>query len=157
MFILLDLVVSNYTSVDDTLILKTLLSIRFLTLQFFFQSLCLSPAPPRVTALTFKSMSFTILTCTTTGSPATTVTWRRDGQPVAIDGRTYNMVQTVTNRASATYENELMVRPPALGSTFTCAVSNTLGSSAMSNSVTGMPVAIFIVSIAEIHCMVDVQ
>ena len=99
----------------------------------------LPPAPPRAVALTSESFSsYTILTCTTTGSPATTVTWTRDGQPVTIDGHTYSMVQTVTNRASATYENVLIVNPPALGSTFTCTVTNMLGSDT-SNSVTGMP------------------
>ena len=50
------------------------------------------------------------------------------------------MVQTVTNRASATYENVLIVSPPTLGSTFTCTVTNTLGSDTSNSiNITGMP------------------
>ena len=129
----MDLVVSYYTSVDFEKLAEH-------TIPFFIQCLYLPPAPPRVIELSCDSiLVLTILTCITTGSPATTVTWRRDGHPLAIDGHTYHMVQTVTHRASSTYENVLTVSPPALGSTFTCAVSNILGSSAMSNSVTGMP------------------
>ena len=79
--------------------------------------------------------SFSTLNCTTTGSPATTVTWTRDGQPLTIDGHTYNMVQRVTNRAAATYDNVLIVSGPVLGSTFTCTVRNMLGSD--TSSITG--------------------
>ena len=107
-----------------------------------------TPAQPTIVSLTSASLgSFTTLTCTTTGSPTTTVTWTRDGQPLTVDGHTYNMVQRVTNRAASTYDNLLIVSGPALGSTFTCTVTNTLGTDT-SNSIRGMLVtnteAIFI-------------
>ena len=65
-----------------------------------------------------------------------TVTWTRDGQPLIIDGHTYSMVQRVTNRSASTYDNLFIVSGPALGSTFTCTVTNMLGSDA--RSITGM-------------------
>ena len=77
------------------------------------------------------SASSSTLTCISTGSPATTVTWTRNGQPLAIDGDTYQLSQTVTNRASSTYENVLTINLPLariLGSTFLCTVTNVFGS-----------------------------
>ena len=120
-FILVDLIVGYYHIYKDNKDARITLN--------FILNVCLYPAQPSVTSLTSISLnSTTVLTCTTTGSPATTVTWTRDGQPVTIDGRTYNMVQTVINRASATYENVLTVSEPASGNTFTCTVANALGS-----------------------------
>lgn len=49
------------------------------------------------------------LTCTSTGSPATTVAWLKDGQPLSIDGSTYQLTQAVANRAESTYENVLTI------------------------------------------------
>ena len=46
------------------------------------------------------------------------------------------MVQRVTNRAASTYDNVLIVSGPVLGSTFTCTVTNMLGSE--TSSITGM-------------------
>ncbi len=76
-----------------------------------------------------SSSSFT-LTCTSTGSPATSVTWRRDGQLLTIVGNTFEMMQMVTNRAESTYENVLIIDQPRAnfaGSTIGCEVKNLLG------------------------------
>ena len=98
-------------------------------------------AKPSIVALTSQcSASSSTLTCTSTGSPATTVSWTRNGQPVTIDGNTYQLTQTVTNRTSATYENVLTINQPwasILGSTFNCTVTNTLGSGSDSIQVAG--------------------
>ena len=111
-----------------------------LSLHFYFSHVIIIFPPAQPTVMSLKSAnlsSFSTLTCTTTGSPATTVTWTRDGQPLTVDGSTYNMVQIVTNRAASTYDNVLIVSGPALGSTFTCTVTNVFGS-ATSNSIPGM-------------------
>ena len=55
----------------------------------------------------------------------------RDGQPFSIDGSTYQLTQTVTDRASSTYSNILTVSetaPTGVAGTYTCTVSNDLGS-----------------------------
>ena len=99
----------------------------------------LPAAPPTVVSSTTNDLEFatgtssssSALTCTTAGSPPTTVSWIRDGQPLTIDGDTYQMTQTVINRASATFENVLTINQPLasiVGSTFTCTVTNVLGS-----------------------------
>ena len=89
-------------------------------------------APPNILALTVQLLnSFPTLICTSTGSPATNVTWTRDGQPLTIDGSTYRMVQTVANRNNSTYENVLTINQTlasTVGSTFICGVSNVIGS-----------------------------
>ena len=92
----------------------------------------LIPAKPSIVALTSQSSaSSSTLTCTSTGSPATTVSWTRNGQPVTIDGNTYQLTQTVTDRAASTYDNVFTINQPLariLGSTFTCTVTNIFGS-----------------------------
>ena len=74
------------------------------------------------------------LTCTTTGSPATKVTWQMDGEMLTIDGSTYQLTQAVTDRALSTYENVLTINKPVVPDrsrprNFTCMVENALGSS----------------------------
>ena len=67
-------------------------------------------------------------TCTSTGSPVTTVTWRRDGQPLTTDGGGYQLIQRVTDRRASTYENILTVEDLD-ESRYECTVINALGSS----------------------------
>ena len=86
-----------------------------------------STEPPNITDLTYEEEGHT-LTCVSTGSPATTVSWMRDG--VSIDD--YNLTQTVTDRYSSTYSNVLTVSEGAPGGvtgTYSCTVSNLLGNS----------------------------
>ena len=87
------------------------------------------PAPPQITHLGFTYGPISSdLTCISTGSPATIVTWMRDGQPLTIDGGTYY----VTYRSiSATYEHILTINAAVstiYRHTYTCTVRNALGS-----------------------------
>ena len=87
------------------------------------------------------------LTCTSTTSIATTVTFMRDGNAIngivrdgdsaTVNGVTYQLSQTLTNRAQSTYDNLLTITEAQSslgGSTFTCQVANPLGMSAISDS-----------------------
>ena len=90
--------------------------------------------------------SYTV-TCTSTGSPATNVTFARngaavgplrDGETVAVGGITYQLSQILTNRQESIYENVLTFSDELsniAGDTFACTVANTLGSGT-SQSVT---------------------
>ena len=80
------------------------------------------------------------LTCTSTGSPATTFTWTKDGATLTVDGTTYSMTQTVTDRRTSTYENVLNISSDATSivGDYTCTVNNTLGSDSMDFTVRGM-------------------
>ena len=48
------------------------------------------------------------VTCTSTGWPATQVTWIKDDDILTSDS-TYSMSQTITDRTESTYENVLNV------------------------------------------------
>ena len=87
------------------------------------------------------------LTCTSTTSIATNVTFTRDGNAIngiardgdsaTVNGVTYQLSQTLTNRAQSTYDNVLTITEPLsslAGSTFTCQVENALGPSQTSQS-----------------------
>ena len=55
----------------------------------------------------------------------------KDGQSLSIDGSTYQLTQTVTDRASSTYSNVLTVSeaaPTGVAGTYTCSISNDVGS-----------------------------
>ena len=92
---------------------------------------------------TWGSSSSTV-TCISTGSVATTVTIMRDsitvgplrdGESMEFGGVTYQLTQTVTNRAQSTYENVLTINQPLaniVGSTYTCSVENRFGTSPVS-------------------------
>ena len=93
------------------------------------QQLSSYTVPPTVSSLTYDCYTRT-LTCTSTGSPATTVTWTKDGDTLTVDGTTYSMTQTLTDRRTSTYENVLTL--PATGDfsgTYSCQVGNALGDS----------------------------
>ena len=65
-----------------------------------------------------------------TGSPATNVTWLRDGQPLTLNGSTYELTQTVVNRKLSTYKNVLTINRATsniIGNTYNCTVINALG------------------------------
>ena len=94
--------------------------------------------------------SSSALTCTSTGSVATNITFIRNGTTVGplregesteSGGVTYQMAQTVANRAQSTYQNVLTINQPLadiIGSTFFCSVENAVGISPVSQSLTIM-------------------
>ena len=102
--------------------------------------LFLSPAGPTVNnPLLFTPGSPSTVTCISTDSPATTVTFMRgsttvgplrDGELVSVGGVTYQLAQRVINRRESTYENVLTINDALanlVDDTFTCTVVNTLG------------------------------
>ena len=89
------------------------------------------------------------LYCMSTNSVATTVTFKwgnstvgplRDGESMERDGITYQLTQTVTDRAQSTYRNVLVINQSLadiIGPiTFTCSVENTIGTSPTSQPLT---------------------
>ena len=102
--------------------------------------LCLPPAGPTVNdPPLFTPGSQSTITCVSTDSPATTVTFMRgsttvgplrDGESVSVGGVTYELAQRVINRRESTYENILTINDVLanlVDDTFTCTVVNTLG------------------------------
>ena len=94
---------------------------------------------PTVTSLTFDDQSRT-LTCTSTGGPATTVTWSRDGVVVTLNA-TYQQTQTIVDTVEGTYETVLTIDTSVSWSnivgTYNCTVENARGESSGTVVVSG--------------------
>ena len=74
------------------------------------------------------------LTCTSTGGPATIVSWRKDGKRLSDDS-TYNITSEVTDAVTATYTHTLTVSGRLVGE-YHCNVSNIRTPSGSSRSLT---------------------
>ena len=67
--------------------------------------------------------NLTTLTCTSTGGPPTTVTWRKNGVPVDLS--LYEQSQRLVDAVEATYQSVLFNdNVTDFVGTFTCEVSN---------------------------------
>ena len=88
---------------------------------------------PNITSLTFNGSSNT-LTCTSSGGPATTVTWRRDGAVITLN-TTYQQTKTVVDPVEGTYQTVLTIVPSVgqsdIVGTYNCTVENARGRSSM--------------------------
>ena len=86
---------------------------------------------PIVTNLTFDDQSRT-LTCTSTGGPATTVTWRRDGAVITLNA-THQQTKRVVDPIAGTYQTVLTIDPTVsqddIVGIYTCTVENAGGES----------------------------
>ena len=86
---------------------------------------------PNITELTFDRESRT-LTCTSTGGPATTVTWTKDGA-VITPSTTHQQTQMMVDRVEGIYQNTLTIAQSVTGENFyglySCMVENSRGSS----------------------------
>ena len=86
---------------------------------------------PLVTSLGYDYQSRT-LTCTSTGGPATTVTWRRNGAVITLNA-THQQTTRVVYPVNGTYQTVLIIGPSVSQSdivgTYSCTVENARGRS----------------------------
>ena len=94
---------------------------------------------PTVISLTFDDQSRT-LTCTSTGGPATNVTWRRDGVVITLSA-TYQQTKRLVNPVNGTYQTVLTINPSVgqsdIVGTYNCTVENVRGESSETVVVPG--------------------
>ena len=86
---------------------------------------------PTATTLVYNGTTRS-LTCTSTGGPATTVTWRKDGAIITVSAAYQQTNLVVTNATTGTYETVLTIDQSVndiLGR-YSCTVGNTRGTSA---------------------------
>ena len=92
---------------------------------------------PQISSLNF-SLELQELICTTSVSPPTTVSWRKNGQPLTIDGTTYEQSQRVIDTSDSVYDNILYSSDVAnFVGTFECMVANSIGEVSRSLVVDG--------------------
>ena len=88
---------------------------------------------PIVTSITFN-ISTNTFTCTSTGGPATTVTWKRDGVVITLN-TTHQQTQRVVDYVSGTYQTvltiDLSVGQSVIVGRYNCTVENDRGRSSM--------------------------
>ena len=94
---------------------------------------------PTVTSLTFDNESRT-LTCTSTGGPATAVTWRRDGVVITLSD-THQETKRLVHTVNGTYQTVLTIDPSVgwsdIVGTYNCTVQNDRGESSETVVVPG--------------------
>ena len=85
---------------------------------------------PRVSSLqlVIDSNSALTLNCTSTGSPAMTVVWRKD-ETYLTNISTYTTSQILRDGLSSTYDNllEIKAEPSELAGTYSCIIHDSLG------------------------------
>ena len=97
-----------------------------------FVFLCMHAGAPNVTELTFDRESRT-LTCTSTGGPATTVTWTKDGA-VITPSTTHQQTQMIVDTVGGVYQNTLTIAQSVAehniyDTRYNCIVENSRGKS----------------------------
>ena len=94
-------------------------------------SLCIHAGSPNVTSLTYNDQSMT-LTCISTGGPATTVTWRKNGDVIALSA-THQQTKSLVDPVAGTYRTVLTIDPSVdlrnIVGTYNCTVENDRGES----------------------------
>ena len=92
-----------------------------------------------MTSLTFNVFS-TSLTCISTGGPATTVTWRRDGVVITLN-TTHQQTKRIVDNVASTYQTVLTINRSVgqsdIVGTYNCTVENDRGESSETVTVTG--------------------
>ena len=105
----------------------------------FSFNLYIRAGSPTVTSLTFDDQSRT-LTCTSTGGPATMVTWRRDGVVIILN-TTHQQTKRLVDSVNGTYQTVLTIEPSVgwsdIVGTYTCTVKNNRGESSETVVVPG--------------------
>ena len=110
---------------------------------------------PSVTSLTYDDQSRT-LTCTSTGGPATTVTWRRDRVVITLNA-THQQTKSLVDSVTSTYQTVLTINPSVdqrnIAGTYNCTVENDRGESSETVVVPGK-VEPYTLAYIHSHCLV---
>ena len=97
------------------------------------------------------------ITCTTSGGPATDVTcnWFKDNEKITVtsSGGLYKHSQVISNTTSVTYENRLRIvdKSSKVAGTYTCEVTNPIGSTNGSLRIQGNNIGIAILSLSYLR------
>ena len=90
-----------------------------------------NPGRPSVSLVSYSHTSQT-LNCTSSGGPATNVTWRKDNVIIPLTSSTYQQSQRVADEVTSTYHNLLSITSSNIedhSGSFNCIVRNSRGSS----------------------------
>ena len=118
---------------------KGMYDINFLVHLLYITLLGIHAGSPSGISLTFNPKSNT-LTCISTGGPATTVTWSRDGVEITPNA-TYQQTKSLVYPDKGTYQTVLTidtsVGQQGIVGTYNCTVENVRGKNSKALVVTG--------------------
>ena len=126
----LTITTTSYLSMWDSILSHSMVTHHITHCVHLFSVFLPQTVTPTISSLTYQEENCT-LTCVSTGSPPTVVSWMKDGENITIDGHHFSLSQTITDRLSSTYSNTLTVREGVTGGVtgiYNCRVSNVLGS-----------------------------
>lgn len=91
----------------------------------------------RITSISYDPSTQTI-TCTSTGGPATTVSWSKDDTSIT-EGQLYRQSKMITDRSISTFENRLSIldKSSDVAGNYSCIVTNSRGSTQRSQYLEG--------------------
>ena len=132
---------------------KSAANIYYINLYFLYS--CAAPVSISSLELTGDFQPIFTIKCTSTGSPATTVTWTKDDTPLA-NSETVHMSQILTDATAGAYDNLLSIdaSPTAVTGLYSCAVENSLGAATQTVSFAGLRVTIYTLYCAS-DCMLS--
>ena len=110
----------------------------FSSIQVELSCLYIHAGSPNITNLTYNDQTRT-LNCTSTGGPATTVTWRRDGVVITLNA-TYQQTKSLIDPVTGTYKTMLIIDLSLdlnIVGTYNCTVENVRGESSETVIVPG--------------------
>ena len=94
-----------------------------------FTNLLIPLAVPVVISFYVSQEPTYSLICISNNSAATVVTWKRNGDPITIDGVVFDSSQTVIDTQHSTYENRLIFLTYSVPhGLYTCMIVNDFGS-----------------------------
>lgn len=120
---------------------------------FTFLSLCVCLSlvvPLSITSVNYDITGTSmVITCTSTGWPATTITWTKDDTTLASSS-TYSFSQSITDRANSTYDNKLTVTGSQLTDLlgdYTCSIETLRHNTEVIDSTVG---SVFVESVGDL-------
>ena len=113
----------------------------------------ITAAPTVVSFQHVRSATKFTLTCISKNSPATDVTWTRDGYTLLIDGMKSHFFQTVTSRRSSTYQNTLVLDDSIenIIGIYACSVTNKFGNYKRNLTVRGK--ITMVIGVSKLVCI----
>ena len=104
---------------------------------FYYQFVYFLPSGSPSVAIPVYDKPSRTLTCTSTGGPATAVTWRRDGELITLNA-TYQQTKRVVDPVVGTYHTLLTIDPSVdIMGGYNCTVENARGSGSATLIIAG--------------------
>ena len=127
--------ISKWTIITTSLVPRTRLHHNRLVVMLY---LIIHAGAVTISSLRYENSAQTLV-CTSTGGPATSVSWTKNNITLLVDGTTYQRSQVITDTVTATYENRLTIvsKTAHLSGVYSCYVQNRRGNGTKAIEING--------------------